>query len=100
MHVVTSGASTYFLLKIFEHFSLTFFDNWVYKRSGLTASTTTTLQRETSGQTNYLISLATEPRQYKGFHKQNQRVGVFVGNTGQDWICTLLYWNKLYHLGM
>jgi len=42
MHVVTSEASTYFLLKIFEPFFLTFFDNWVYDRSGLTALTTAT----------------------------------------------------------
>lgn len=49
---------------------------------------------------NYLISLSTEPKQYKGFYKLKQQVGVSVENVEQNWIYTLFYWNKLYHLGM
>lgn len=99
MNVVASGASMYVLVKISEPFFLTFFDNRLNERSGLTALTTAREKPVGKLLPKQLISLATEPQHQKGFHKPKQ-FSVFVENIEQDWICTLFSWNKLYRLGM
>lgn len=84
MHGVTSGASTYVLVKISKPFFL-FFDNRLYERSGPTALTTAREKPVGKLLPKHLVSLATEPQHQKGFHKPKQ-FSVFVENTEQDWI--------------